>query len=92
MTKVGYFPDDVVGSTDVTLVVHWSGGWVTGRRSSTWSANWPTITQWSMSIDDDGIIELEVEGQPERRFRRSDVGIGRRFPDIRHYWLSEEVT
>ena len=88
MTKVGHFPDDVVGSADVTLVIHWPGGWVTQRRSATWSDCPP----WHASVGDDGIITVDVEGQPECRFRRVDVGIGRRFPDIRHYWLSEEVT
>jgi hypothetical protein len=75
----------VVGSRDVTAVIHTPDSWHTVRLSEV------SGRDWCLEMLADGIAVLTMDGI-ERRFRRIEVGCGRRFVQTQHIYLCEEVT
>jgi hypothetical protein len=82
-TRTNY--SGVVGSRDVTTVIHTPNSWHTVRLSEV------SGRDWCLEMPEDGIAVLTMDGI-ERRFRRIEVGYGRRFVQTRHIYLCEEVT
>jgi hypothetical protein len=82
-TRANY--SGVVGSRDVTTVIHTPNSWHTVRLSEV------SGRDWCLEMLADGIAVLTMDGT-ERRFRRIEVGCGRRFVQTRHIYLCEEVT
>jgi hypothetical protein len=85
---------ETVGSADVHTVVHFPGGFRTLRRSdeSNYQLGKPMANPpFTMTMNIDGTIEMRDGDAPWRLFRSAILSCGRTYPEILHYFLTDEV-
>ena len=104
MTK--FYTGDLVGSEDVTKVFHFPGGFHTVRRSAEYApffphwgitASSPRGSLFNPLAEPQAGLDVELTECDQgteltrRHFTKVSRTIGRKFPGVVHYFLSDEV-